>query len=534
MDRVRSSHLLTILVATALVGACGSEAGPSPSLASPIASLSPSPIESSPSSPTASPSASVSAAETPTPSPSDARTPLPTASPGPSPSGTAGQARTYEADGDLGDVLFAPDGRIVLVERDWERDQSRVVTLDEHGTVLPGWPWSPGDTGNPIADAVLGPEGSVYVAVRSAQGVPQTYGWTLHRLDPVGRELPGFPVKLPDVPFCDMAVADDGVVYVLCQAGDEDGGANTTAVRAIDPAGSTLPGWPITLNGGGAIAGFRPDGAVVVAPGYEPPLQITVIDRDGTTAAGWPRKVPDRVENVVVDRQGRVHVTSYTWAEGQCAPAKRTTYSVLRQDGKKVSGWPVTIRGWASEPLIASDGTSAIVTGSGRAIRYGRDGRILDGWPVRGVGVAEACFDGSVPVSAGADGAVVVGEGKATLLTPGGRVARGWPVKLPYRAATDCEGCTPGPAGPMSPAVGEKGIYVAAYGPKRPRIVAIDRAGQLPKGWQKAVGKKGDVIAWIRVAPTGHVWVALTRYVDATETTVGLLVPVGNDRPLQD
>ena len=330
-----------------------------------------------------------------------------------------------------------------------------------------------------------------------------------------------------------MAVAPDGTAYLNCEGEDASTAAGVTTVRAVRPDGSTANGWPVVLQGGGTIDGFRPDGALVITTVDERGWRIAVIRPDGTSAPGWPRGAPVG-SSVAIDGGGRIHVTSHNWSEGQCGPATRTTYTVLRRDGTKVPGWPVTLRGWASEPLVADDGSMTILTKNGRAIRYGRSGKVVSGWPVTGVGVSVGCYSGSVPVSAGKDGVVVVGDGRATRLTNGGRLARGWPVDLPYKPAITCPGCTPGPAGPLAPAIGERGIYVAGYRRDRPRLMVLMRDGALPKGRQKAVGKTGDDVEWVRIAPSGRVWMLLSRWSNETQAISGLMVPVATDRPLKD
>ena len=401
---------------------------------------------------------------------------MPSASVAPSASPSAGapKARTYRATGEIGDVRFAPDGRIVLVERDWAANVSRVVALDPYGNVLPGWPWTQGDTGDPIAMAELGPEGSVYVAVRGAQGDPQTYTWTLHRLDAEARELAGFPVALPDVPFCGMAVGPDGTAYLNCEREDATTTAGVTSVRAVRPDGSTANGWPVVLQGGGTIDGFRPDGALVITTVGERGWQIAVIRPDGTSAPGWPRGTPVGSTWRSTAAAGSTSPAT-TGPRASAAPRPAPPTPCCGATGPRFAGWPVTLRGWASEPLVADDGSMTILTMNGRAIRYGRSGKVVDGWPVTGVGVSVGCYSGSVPVSAGKDGIVVVGDGQATRLTNGGRIARGWPVDLPYRPAITCPSCTPGPAGPLAPAIGERGIYVAG-------TAATDRGSWCSRG----------------------------------------------------
>jgi hypothetical protein len=132
---------------------------------------------------------------------------------------------------------------------------------------------------------------------------------------------------------------------------------------------------------------------------------------------------------------------------------------------------------------------------------------------------------------------VVSGEGRITLITPAGRIASGWPVKPPYAPVDACNQCTPGPGGPLDPAVGRKGIWVAAYRRERPRVVGIARDGSMPKGWQHTVGERGDGIEWIRTAPTGRVWMLLGRWVetggDDDGIGIGILVPVAEDLPIK-
>jgi hypothetical protein len=549
----RSGHRLTCLVVAAVLAAgCGSQSGapgagpgsPGPTTAgrSPSASgasaVPPSdpPVQPSPSSspvPQSSPARSEAPARSTAPSAPPTTAPSPSAAQSSSPAAPgAVDARTYRSPAEIRDVLFAPDGRIVLVESDWAGNRSAIVTLDEHGSVLSGWPWSAGDTGNPIADAALGPDRSVWVAVRGQTTGPLAWSWNLHRLDSGAHELPGFPVPLPDVPFCDLAVAAAGIAYAWCES-DGDPGPVSTVVRAFRPDGTTVAGWPVSLDGSASIAGFRPDDGIVIETRSGRGSTVTVLRPDATVVEGWPRPVPSDA-TVAVDTDGRLHVTARTWSEGQCGPADRTSYTVLRRNGTTVPGWPISRRGWASDPLVADDGSMTIVTDTGRAVRYAPGGEIMDGWPVMGVAVSVGCYAGSLPVSAGGAGVVVAGEGKVTLLAAGGRVARGWPVDPPYRLAFACETCVPGPSAPLPPAVGRRGVWVGTYRGERPRIVGITRDGRLPKTWQRAVGQRGDQLVRVDVAPTGRVWALLGRWSNGAQAETSLLVPVGEDRSLAE
>jgi hypothetical protein len=273
--------------------------------------------------------------------------------------------------------------------------------------------------------------------------------------------------------------------------------------------------------------GFGRDGRVYLEAGSERGT-ITALARDGTLIAGWPRKIRSGAR-VQVDRQGRVRVTTYRGATGQCGLPARTVYTMVRADGSTGPGWPVSVSGWSSEPELADDGTMVVAAANGRVTAYSRRGQIKDGWPVRRVGVTVGCTDGSRPWASGDGGMVVVGDGRATLLSADGRVASGWPVALPYRVARSCVGCTPGPAGPLAPAVGKRAVYVGAYRGGRPRVMVMERGGSMPSDAQRRLGKTGDALEWLRIAPTGRVWALLTRWNDDAEQTLGELHLVAED-----
>jgi hypothetical protein len=467
-----------------------------------------------------------SAVAVPSPSPSSSADPpqsSPTA-PVPTPS-PAPEAQAYATWGRDGGVLFAPDGRIVLVTEDLNAGRSQVVTLDADGAVLPGWPWSNGVAGSPIATAALGPERSVYVAVRSGVAGTDAYRWDLHRVGIDGTELPGFPVPLAPVPFCAIASTDDGALIAACEDQDVDTGASVSTFTRVRPDGSTAPGWPITQNGSASIEGFLPGGALVVWLSEPGRATVLAIRPDGSAEPGWPIAVPEDAGSVTVDDAGRVRITSWAWSEGQCGPATGTTYAVHDAAGTELVGWPVTVKGWASEPLVAADGSMTVVTGGSQALRYGLDGQPADDWTVSPVAVSEDCYGGSRPIDAGG-GATLVVAPRATLLDASGAVAAGWPVDLGFEVARACHDCTPGPSAPLAPAVGSEGIYIAAYGPG-PRVVSLARDGTRIPDEQRIVGKEGDVVTWIKVAPSGRVWILLERALD--EGTSTLLVPLAQD-----
>jgi hypothetical protein len=502
--RLALRRISMVTIAAILLSACGSTAVESPSMVASTAPASASPAAPSTASPgTVSPAPTVPA------------------SPTPSAGGVVSAGWPYATLWGISDVLFAPDGRVVVVEKGGQPEQIRVVAFAADGSVLDGWPWTPAATGSSsiVGEAALGPDSSVYVAVRVDTGVyPVTWTWTLHRLGSAGTELPGFPVGLSSVTYCGLDVSGDGNAFVACQDSDAASGTTKTVVTSIRPDGSTAAGWPVRLAGAGEmvgfrpdIVGFRPDGALVFGTPEDTTSRITVIGRDGRIVTGWPQVVGKPYDAATVDGDGRVWITTRTLTPAECGPASQTSYTVLGRDGQRVSGWPVAVAGWASDPELGTAGSMYAAAGSDRVVGYSASGKVLPGWPARGVDVTVACYGGSQPVSAGDDGIVVVGDGRATLLATNGRVASGWPVTLPYTVAASCQGCTPGPGGPIDPVAGQRAIYIAAYDHGKPRIIAIDRKGSIPKAWQRSLGTGSGELLWLHIAPTGRVWAAVSR-----------------------
>jgi len=442
----------------------------------------------------------------------------------------------YTSSSGITDALFGEDGRVVLAEHD-----GRVTVLDSSGSPVPGWPWTSGGTGDGAPRVAFGPDGSLYVAVRVGTEVyPATYTWTLHRLSPDGKEMAGFPVDLPAMPFCGLDVNKTDA-FIYCQDENEETG-NASVVTVVRPDGSTRNGWPVRTAGLFNSAGFGPDGRAYLYAWYgETGGTITALASDGTAVAGWPRKTGGVVEaGVQIDAQGRVRVTSRSDITEQCGLPDKTVYTMLRADGSAAPGWPVTVKGWSSVPELADDGTMVVTSATGKVTAYSSRGAVEDGWPVSKVGVSVGCGGGSRPWAAGDGTTVVVGDGRATLLTSDGRVASGWPVTLPYEVAESCGfACTPGPGGPMDPAVGERAVYIGAYqgdlgGPGtegtntvQPRMMVVERDGSMPSDAQLLIGKVGDTLSWLRIAPTGRVWALTIWYLEDGEA--GALYLVAED-----
>jgi hypothetical protein len=498
-----------------------------------VAGCSPSAVTSSQPTSTMPPTPPATAA--PTLAPSATPVPTPAAAPSAASSEAPQAGWPYTSSWEIRDALFAEDGRVVLIESHWEAGEGRIAVLDKDGSTVPGWPWTPGPTGDAALGAAFGPDGSLYVAARGATDEdPSAYSWSLHRLSRDGKEMAGFPLDLPAVPFCDLEVNDDAA-YVSC--GDEEAGA-TSEVKVVEPDGKIRDGWPVGLGMGAEIAGFGPDGRVYLQT-WGQPSTITALASDGTKVAGWPRKIRGVVEaGVQIDDQGRVRVTSQSDITQQCGLPDKTVYTMLLGDGSTAPGWPVTVKGWSSVPELSDDGTMVVTSATGKVTAYSSRGAVEAGWPVSKVGVSVGCGGGSLPWAAGDGTTVVVGDGRATLLTADGQVASGWPVTLPYELADDCGECTPGPGAPMDPTVGKRAVYIGAYqgeqasgtdgtSTRQPRVMVVERDGSMPSDAQLLIGTVGDNLSWLRIAPTGRVWALTISHLEEGEA--GALYLVAED-----
>ena len=421
---------------------------------------------------------------------------------------------SYTAEGSFSDVLFARDGSVVTVESKAD-SSARVVWLAPDGTV--GWSWAP--PGMSAAWVAMAPDGSLDVVAGVPSGTSTEWAESLHRLTTFGKEAPGFPVALPSGNVCSMALAGDGTTFVTCR--DTNASTLKSTVTAVGPDGRVLAGWPVPIDGGGDIAGVRPDGSIVldVAAGDDTKIVTTVValGRDGMPVPGWHAGSFGDSATVAVDALGRVIVVDHANLEGECGAFKTTTYAILGSDGGAASGWPVTIRGWGSDPVIRADRSLVVAGSGGRMLAWSGWGAALPGWPASGVDVSMGCFLGSNPVAAGDGGVLLVGARRATLFTAGGADTAGWPVIVPDNVARTCTGCTEGLEGPVDPSVAGDVLYLPTYQGSapdgfggQPRIVALDRQGKPRASLSRRIGGPGDVIQWIRTAPDGRVWVELS------------------------
>ena len=416
----------------------------------------------------------------------------------------------------------------------------RLVALDAAGRVQPGWPWlAPAVepvVGYPSVNAALAADGSVVVVAGTKAGAS-----SVHRLDRTGQEQPGYPVQVATNGFCHPPLlAASGTAYVTCDLQDSlNGDTVRAATFALRPDGSTVAGWPVRTGPTAQDPLLAANGTLFLAITKKGSTRLAAYGPDGRLRAGWPRTVPTDA-SLALGPAGRLWVTWRTYGQdsGECGLPVWTRYEILARNGRTLSGWPVSVAGWSSDPTIARDGTTFVASQRGRMTAYTPTGMVKAGWPVSIPVRPAACYGGSSPQLAAGGRILIAGprsrfgsrsaNGVVTMKTTSGSRVAGWPAAVAARLATDCPSCVPGPGPIIPPAIGARRIYVGAYSGDLPRVVVFDRTGHRPPAAQRRLVASGAwQLAWIRVAPTGRVWTLIIG-----EEAGGILQPIAQDRVL--
>ena len=492
---------------------------------------SPAPIVAPSSGPQASPSGlaagspTVTLAPNPTPA-SSAPTPEP-------PAGPSGWPYTL----DDAEPIFGLDGTVYFLARDAAGAYQRVVgALNAAGHMKPGWPIEP-RAGSDFGSLAVGPDGSVYMEERGGLAV----GNVVHRLDALGRDLPGWPFDLPKdftcpagepyntddprTPAVDdpcypprLDIAANGVAYLTNHR------ATGPLLLAIHPSGTIVPGWPVVLDDqdwsqpqlgsdGSMYLVGRPTGT----PTYHPTrgvidndAELWAIGPNGTQRSGWPVPVPN-VRGFVIGPNGDVVVSSLIDDVGELCPnPRRTVFTVIGPDGRTRPGWPRGSTGHASSPVVGADGTIYYVSATAKVYAHDRAGEVKAGWPVAAPGATNGC--GPERPHLAPDGTIhVVGDRVYARSADGGTPA-GWP----YRPAGDLIGpCIDSECvgEHVNPVFGPDGtVYVVTYrtgaAGVRAEVLAIDPRGQLKPGWPYRVPFDPKAIGLgLSIAPDGRLFV---------------------------
>ena len=282
----------------------------------------------------------------------------------------------------------------------------RVHAFDSNGQSLPGWPIE-------IDDVVIGRmvQDELTLLVKPYLGdvsEPDTREPVfLVIVDADGNARKGGEVQFE---CCEhsWAIGPDGIGYGTTHR-DWDTSVKTD-IEAFGPDGLRA-GWPITIDGNVSELAFDGQGrvyAVVSSPTADRARTI-VLDRDGRTLPSgsndqaivssslWTGAGPGYPGAPIVAQDGTAFIVSSAY--------EMTDVLAIDPSGQRVAGWPyhsdlglqetgfcppgdTGCGGFRVAPAIGPGNILHVVharpstTGGGSVVAIGRDGRVIDGWPV--------------------------------------------------------------------------------------------------------------------------------------------------------
>jgi outer membrane protein assembly factor BamB len=439
-------------------------------------------------------------------------------SPAPNPVATASSVNGWPFIGAASEPVFGPDGTVYLqvgASDGAGQDDSEhsLVALDAAGRVRAGWPIHERE-GSDFGPPAVGPDGSLYVEECGRAAV----GCRVHRFSTDGQEPPGWPFEVPTTSSCalfdecgsTLIMGSPDTVYLKSWHP-----VHQTQVLAIDGTGRVTPGWPVALDGWDGRSSppqIGSDGTLVIDVKSENdygPSTLWALAPDGSPRPGWPIVLGD-FGRFQLGPDGTVVTVSYEplldpSQGGICRDADRTVYSVVDSDGRTLPGWPRGSKGYASEPVVDSDGTIYYLSATGKVYAHDRAGDVKAGWPVDTGAFPQCAVKGPYRRSDGAvyilDTDVVAMSGHGTEWRYHPAVELGWPC-----SDSDCVGQ------PVAPAFGLEGVvYIALHHDDTVKIVALDHEGQPMHGWPYRFPRDPaePPMPTLTVSPDGRLYVRL-------------------------
>jgi hypothetical protein len=372
-----------------------------------------------------------------------------------------------------------------------------------------------------------GPDGDVWVLAdhSGGVGVDATSVTVLGLLDRTGRPRPGWPISLvgwrcgEDGPPRGLPVSSDASIRLVCAQDTTSDGPQPRAAFAFGADGRALAGWPVELPGGALSTS-----AVVVGDELRI-LDSEVASTEGQTssalAAAWWLTSVSAAGDVrtgerysVADAAGNFNVqiaadgVAYRLEFSGAQATIETVITAFDLNGVR-PGWPITIPGFASQPVVGPDGlleivrlsqgetvtaqTMSIASTGGAPVATSGDLplRPLDNTTSAGSILMSPVIasDGSMYVVGTADSTVpaVVRIGPGSAVGPLIRLAK--PLQPQGSCSAQDTGCgtwravpVVGPDGTLyvpESAVGSGGVVSSTGG----SLVAIPPDGSIPGGW---------------------------------------------------
>jgi hypothetical protein len=396
-----------------------------------------------------------------------------------------------------------------------------------------------------------GPDGRLYVVVRG-EGTSTIIG-----LDARGRLLAGWPRALTDWTDCWIGVVkSDGSVRLVCRSQD-----GTVRAFAFSPHARRLDGWPVNVT---AAAGKEFSDYDHYATASDEPrivgnrLFILLQRWDGDQALKLVRisaggRATDGKAFLLTGGKCVIGWVRALGADGTAfAVRQRTGSGCSGDDASKIwafgiggvrAGWPVTVSGMASGPVVGPEGRVYVVrsvgSSSARIRVFRRDGTRIDAWsPLLRVEPSSAWYgaggwtpappvvaaDGSAWLVGGPNGAYsATPYTKAYALTARASVRPGWPWRS--QATVSLRGmssaCDTGWGSlRVEPVAGPGRILYIALEPATEaaggRVVALEPDGDARHGWPITLARPGSRFRSVEIGATGTVYalaIELERWV---------------------
>lgn len=423
-----------------------------------------------------------------------------------------------------------PDGTIYITPGEYydlDRWATLAAAVDAKGHLRAAWLHPPvGDPLPPPTD--FGSDGSIYVRECYPWGLGPGYsaclGWILYAFDPDGTlryQWGGGGGTLQ------ILAGPSGTLYMQTESGlsvlGRDGSVTSTTSESVCYLG---------VGGLTPSAVIRPDGVLFAFCGDEQTgSSIQIFDPVSASVA----TATGRWQGMVMGPDGTVVVWYRDLGPHEEETPDTATaihLAVMGSNGKPAAGWPVTVRGSASDPAVGQDGSVFVnvaptANEPGRVVGLTKAGRTIAGWPVllqMGTNHLMARIDtasGSI-FGLSAPFAPTVGDGTVFDITQdatsqtsiyafdlGGATRPGWPAKLPGGLGTFGTGvcidvCLDDYTVPMYvPAPGGTGLLYLQVGSQ---ILALTESGQVAPGWPKSLQGSDDADdnwVWWAAMPDG-------------------------------
>ncbi len=315
------------------------------------------------------------------------------------------------ADGSVRAICDATD---LPPRSELEGPDVRAFALDADGRSMAGWPivFRPVVTARVVGDVLTVLDSHPLTDDLVVPGQPS------HELEVTTIGADGVPHEGVRVPISDVGcgaystIGPDGVAYTVdtfagwCDDTTQDV-ADSSTVLAIGADG-TPNGWPETLRGSASPAAYGPDGRIVLTVGSttQATSRVTVVDPATHAVAGTSVQLPMATAEGGVDCIAGDPEAPLVSDDGTIFVTSEIDPRIFALDPqlKLLPGWPVTPSApivspgidesdgiqchFPQRPAVGPDGTLYLPLQTtsrkrgGSLVAVGRDGRVVDGWPV--------------------------------------------------------------------------------------------------------------------------------------------------------